>query len=349
MRVKLKDVAERAGVAANTASTILNRRSNSWASKETEKRVFEAAEQLGYKPNRVARALSTGKYNTIGLIIPDLQNPFFTALAEGLELGLREKGYDLIIETTHSSVRSEQKALENIYDRQIDGLVCALIDNEAHAKTLQENFQSGRPIVALKEAIGGQSLPVHTVETDLALGLKEAINYLLAHGHEQFIFLQAKTEKQSTGLRHMVFESHLKACGIPDSGIDFACCDHTLTRSRATFAQLIKEKKINEGSRLAAIASNDLSAIGIIRACMEAGVRVPGNVSVVGIDNTKIGEYLPISLSSIAQPMEHIISNVVNLLLHSIPGDAPKADNGSRTPQQIILPSWFIPRESTAS
>ena len=84
-KVRLKDVAERAGVAVNTASTILNRRPNSWASKETEERVFNAAKELGYRPSKTARALQSGRYNSIGFLIQDLTNPFYATLADALE------------------------------------------------------------------------------------------------------------------------------------------------------------------------------------------------------------------------------------------------------------------------
>jgi LacI family transcriptional regulator len=103
-KVRLKDVAERAGVAVNTASTILNRRPNSWASKETEARVFQAAKELGYRPSKTARALQSGRYHSIGLLIQDLTNPFFSTVADEIEAVVEERGFDLIVENCRSSL-----------------------------------------------------------------------------------------------------------------------------------------------------------------------------------------------------------------------------------------------------
>jgi LacI family transcriptional regulator len=115
-RIRLKDVAERAGVAVNTASTILNRRPNSWASKETEARVFQAARELGYRPSKTARALRSGRYHTIGLLIQDLTNPFFSTLADELEAAVEERGYDLLVENCRSSLVREKHLLADLED-----------------------------------------------------------------------------------------------------------------------------------------------------------------------------------------------------------------------------------------
>ena len=98
-KIRLKDVAAAAGVAVNTASTILNRRPNSWASKETEERVFKAASELGYRPNRAALGLRIGRFNAVGLLVADINNPFYTAFAHFLTLEAERQGYDVVIET----------------------------------------------------------------------------------------------------------------------------------------------------------------------------------------------------------------------------------------------------------
>src|SRR3954447_17711274 len=117
VKVRLKDVAESAGVAVNTASTILNRRANSWASKETEARVFKAAEDLGYRPNRAALALRRGRFDAIALLIPDLHNPFYTAFADLLEMEAEKAGSDLIVESWRTNLERERHCLTDIVDR----------------------------------------------------------------------------------------------------------------------------------------------------------------------------------------------------------------------------------------
>src|SRR5690606_34358155 len=128
-RVRLKDVAERAGVAVNTASTILNQRPNSWASKETEARVFEAAKELGYRPSRTARALQSGRYNSICLLIPDLTNPFFATLADELEVAVEERGYSLLVENSRTSLVREKRLFAELADMEVDGAITYLSDS----------------------------------------------------------------------------------------------------------------------------------------------------------------------------------------------------------------------------
>ena len=116
-KIRLKDVAERAGVAVNTASTILNRRPNSWASKETEERVFLAAKDLGYRPNRAAVALRSGRFNTVGLLIADLENPFYTHFSRVFGNEISGRGYDLVIGNWQTDLAREKKLLEEVIQK----------------------------------------------------------------------------------------------------------------------------------------------------------------------------------------------------------------------------------------
>jgi transcriptional regulator with XRE-family HTH domain len=144
-KVRLKDVAERAGVAVNTASTILNRRPNSWASKETETRVFLAAKELGYRPSKTARALQSGRYHAIGLLIQDLANPFFAALADEIEAAVEDCGYDLIIANCRSSLVRESHLFDGLHGMEVDGAITYLSDNESFRTELAERFTEGSP------------------------------------------------------------------------------------------------------------------------------------------------------------------------------------------------------------
>lgn len=187
MKARLKDVAARAGVAVNTASTILNRRPNSWASKETSERVFAAAGELGYKPNRAAVALRSGKFNAIGLLIPDLHNPFYTSFADLIEEEADKRGYDVILESWRVNLAREAHCLHDLLDRQIDGIATFLSDQVVHHDFLSEQFQRRRPIVAIHNT-GGEPLPVDCVLTDFSGGLRAAVEALYSRGHRDTRF-----------------------------------------------------------------------------------------------------------------------------------------------------------------
>ena len=312
MRTRLKDVAQKAGVAINTASTILNRRSNSGASKETAARVFKAAEDLGYQPSRAAVALRMGKFNAIGLIVPDLQNPFYANLAETLETEIARHGYDLVLESSRANVQRETDHLRSIMDRQVDGMVCILIDHERNYSTLQEYHRRGKAVVAMHErGVGG--VPVDAVTVDFHAGTTQAVQYLVGLGHRTIAFLLAVCPGQQEGDRPEVFRKLVQECGFGPGDVSFVRCDHTIASARAATSALLRRPGV--GRPTAILAHNDLAAIGVIRGALDLGLKVPGDLSVVGVDHTPIGQHLTTALTTVEQPVQRMVAAAVELLL----------------------------------
>jgi len=337
MKVRLKDVAARAGVAINTASTILNRRPNSWASKETEARVFKAAEELGYQPNRAAVALRFGRFDSLALLIPDLHNPFYTEFADLLEVEADASGYDLLIESWRTSLDREKHCLSDIMTRQVDGVAAFLSDHEVHRAFLAEQFQKSRPFVALSVA-GGEPLPVDAVLSDFTLGLRQAVEALYGLGHRHFAFLCALAEGQEDGDRPDLFREILVAKGIGESGFAFLSCGPSI-ESAYEAAVTLFQKPRNEWPT-ALIALNDLAAIGAMRAAAERNIRVPEDLSVVGVDDIPLGRFLPVTLSTVAQPMREMAQAVAQMLIERATAQE------SIPPRQTIFPTQFIQRQS---
>ena len=149
MRARLIDVAARAGVAPNTASTILNNRPDSWASKETRERVLLAAKELNYRPSKAALGVRLGRYKTIGLVVPDLHNPFYPVLADYLDQAVSAHGYDLILEHSRNDLAAEQHSFRSIIDRQVDGVALIVSDPDLHRPFLAGLAVGGPPAVAL--------------------------------------------------------------------------------------------------------------------------------------------------------------------------------------------------------
>lgn len=337
MKTRLKDVAARAGVAVNTASTILNRRPNSWASKQTEERVFQAAADLGYRPNRAARGLRSGRYHTIALLVPDLHNPFYTAFADLLEVEAEKAGYELLIESWRTDLANERRCLEEMGERQVDGLAAFLSDHEGYRAFLAEQFERRRPFVALSVA-GGEPLPVDAVLSDFTLGLREAVETLFALGHRRFAFLCALAEGQEDGSRTELFARLLAEKGIPQDGFAFLRCGHSIEAAHAAAAGLFQRPSAQRPTAL--IALNDLSAIAAMRAAIEAGLRIPDDLSIVGVDDVPLGRYLPVTLSTVGQPIESMARKTAALLLARID------DAASAPREQAVFPTRFIRRES---
>lgn len=338
-RIRLKDVAERAGVAVNTASTILNRRPNSWASKDTEARVFQAAKELGYRPSKTARALRSGRYHSIGLLIQDLTNPFFSTLADELESAVEERGYDLLVENCRSSLVREKHLLADLADLEVDGSVLWLSDNEVFRGELAEMAQGGHPVVALGNGIPDKPIPVDAVLSDFTQGLNDAVDALYGLGHRRFAFLSALAEGQADGSRPRLFQEMLAARGIPAADIDILRTGHTVESACETFAGFLGQRR--EKRPTALLAMNDLAAIGAMRAAIEAGMQIPADLSVVGVDDVPLCSYLPITLSSIRQRYKAITKSAAELLISRIEGSAPAE------PRQEVFATIYTPRQST--
>jgi LacI family transcriptional regulator len=317
MRARLKDVAAKAGVAPNTASTILNRRPNSWASKETEKRVFDAAKDLGYRPSRAALGLRMGSFKTIGLVIPDLHNPFYTAFADRLERTLRDNNFDLIVEHSRNDLDYEIHCLESILERQIDAVTYFVSDFDKHIKFLQLAEKAGKSVVAMTGPSTREApFPFDSVEIDFSVGLIDAVDHLLAMGHKKFAFLCALAKGQDAGDRPEVFNQLLKKRGVPEEENVFIPCSHKIADAYEVFKRFLIESGDNRPTAL--IAMNDLSAIGAIRAAEEAGLRVPEDLSVIGVDHIPLGNYLHRKLTTIDQPIEEMANAASMMLLNRL-------------------------------
>jgi len=339
-RIRLKDVAELAGVAINTASTILNRRPNSWASKETEARVFQAARELGYRPSKTARALRSGRYHSIGLLVQDLTNPFFATLADELEAAVEERGYGLLIENCRSSPVREKQLLAELDDLEVDGTVLWLSDNGIFRPELAAMAASFHPVVALGNGIPAQPIPVDAVLSDFTQGLGDAVDSLCRLGHRRFAFLSALAEGQSDGDRPRLFLEMLGARGIPSADIDILRTGHSVACACDTFADFLRQRP--ERRPTALLAMNDLAAIGAMRAAIDQGLSIPGDLSVVGVDDVPLCSYLPITLSSIRQRFRMIGRAAAELLISRI--EAPQGLD--LPPRQQVFPTLYTARES---
>ncbi|MEI6714305.1 MAG: LacI family DNA-binding transcriptional regulator [Verrucomicrobiota bacterium] len=339
MRVRLKDVAAKANVAVNTASTILNRRPNSWASKETAERVFQAAEELGYRPNRAALGLRIGRFNAIGLLIADLKNPFYTTFAHYLTLAAEKCGYDVVIESWRSDLAREKVCLEEILNRQLDGVVAFLSDPQTHSSFLERQFSAGMPFVTFGSVAGGAPI-VDCVISDFESGLRDAVEGLITAGHRRFAFVSALAQGQTDGHRTQLFAELMLQRASSGVVYEIIRCGPAIED-----VYEVALKHLKETSRpTAVIAINDLAAMAVMRAAGDAGIRVPDDVSVVGVDNIPLGTFLPISLSSISQPIGKMAQTAWDLIHARI--ESGKEVSAAK---QIVYPTEFLKRESSGN
>jgi DNA-binding LacI/PurR family transcriptional regulator len=329
-----------AGVAINTASVILNNRPNCWAAEDTRKRVLAAAEQLAYRPNRMALAVKRGRFDTIGLIVPDLNNPFFMSLADQIEQAAEAHGCDLLVEHSRVDLQREVQCLESILDRQVDGIIACLMDPPMQSDVLKKQIKFGVPIVVAGPQ-GQKPLPVDLVSVDITSSLRRALLYLKRLGHTRVAFIRALAENQGDNLRQQLFFQVAREpeLGFAELDLSAESSDHSLAGARAAFQRLMT--KTRDKRPTAVVGLNDLCALGAMRGAQEFGLRIPQDLSIIGVDNIAFCEYTSPSLTTIAQPIREIAQETVRMLLQRINGQ------GAPEPQVKQLTSKLIRRESS--
>lgn len=336
MRVTLQDVAKRAGVARNTASAILNNRSDSWASAATRERVAKAARELGYQPNQAAAGLRTGQFFMVGVLVPDLLNPFYAALVEALAASFETHGYSLLIEDSRGSLERERDRLERLARQNIDGVVSFLMDSSGTLPFFAEQAKRKRTVVYMGDF--NPRLPGHHVGHDFFEGIGQAVAHLTDLGHRRIGFVQPLGEGQKAGHQD-VFAEICRAQGLSDPWGVVIPCGHQIGAAFSAVASFLQET--NEALPSALIALNDLTAVGAMRAALDHGLKVPGDLSVVGMDNTYLAEYLPIRLTTVEQPYAEMARQTVGLFVDAV------ENHGVEVRHSLRVPSRLVVREST--
>lgn len=334
--VTIRDVAREAGVAASTVSNILNKRVDCWASEETKKRVIEAAERLNYRRSYAARLLRLGRSQSVGVIVPDLVNPCYITLVKALEIEFEKWGYVIIIEDTDSSVEGERKALEKMKSLQVDGIVAALISPESHQEFIESEVRSRRPLINFGTMYSNVSCD--TIESDLLGGLKEAISHLQQLNHKEIGFVAGYVAEQANDVRVRLFSSSVRDAGMRFVPEFVRTCGPGLETAYGVAKELLSSR---QGRPSAIVALNDVIAISVIRAALDLGIRVPSDLSVVGFDDMLFSNFLPIRLSTVAQPYETMSQKAVEFFLERIGTD------DWTPPRYLRIETKLIAREST--
>jgi LacI family transcriptional regulator len=332
--VKLRDVATLAGVHPATASRALNPETRLLVSEETANRVLAAAAELGYRPNTVARSLRTRRSHTVGVLIPDLNNPLFPPIVRGLEDRLDADGYVALIGNTDGDDARERKVFEQMRARHVDGYVLAT----AHLRNplLAEEVRAGTPVVLVNRIAEDYSLPAVTVDNER--GVEMAISHLLSLGHRKIACI-AGPQDVSTGLaRYRAFQAAMAAAGleVPPSRVAFARA-FSIEEGRRCTAEILAA-----GDGFTAVAAgNDMLAVGCYTALDQAGLGCPGEVSVVGFNDMPFIDMLRPPLTTVAFSHYQVGTEAAQLLLDRLNGDAGAV-------KVLYLAPELIVRSSTA-
>lgn len=331
----IRDVAKRAGVSAATVSRVLNK--PELVDSTTKERVRQAMTELDFQPNALARGLSVQRTETLGLVIPGINDLFFTELYRGIEKVSREHGMKLLlVDSQHSKARAIE-GFGFLKQHQVGGIIFT-------SKLVDEDFDPlleriGIPVaLALTEGKGKTSLPAFKVDDVRAVF--DVVSYLVARGHQRIGYISGDVNDDLTGkLRHEGYVAGLSHCGIPYRPEFVAAGDYRFDSGYAAMRQLLERQNAN---RLTAVCTaSDEMAIGAMRCLHDYGLKVPDDVSLVGFDDLSIARMVTPGLTTVAQPFAEIGAEVVRCLLSMI--DEKQTQQLSGT---YFLPHRLVERET---
>lgn len=332
--VTIRDVARRADVHPGTVSRALNEQTRALVNQETAERVLRAADELGYRPNPIARGLKTNRSFTVGVLIPDLTNPLFPPIVRGVEDRLGPAGYTPLLVNTDSDPAREHSHIEAMRARQVDGLIAATA--RLDVEELADLAAGGMPLVLVNRSLEDGSVPAVTV--DDAKGSALAVEHVVSLGHVRIGHV-AGPQFVSTGhRRYEGFKAAMDAAGLPVAPeyVSFADAYTEAEGARACAEVLAAEPRVT-----AIVAANDRLAIGCYDALSSAGLSCPEDVSIIGFNDMPLIDRLRPPLTSIRVPQREIGYEAAEVLLRELSGE-PGPN------REVVLDPSLVVRGSTA-
>jgi len=330
--ITLKDVAKAAKVSISTASKAINNKTV--VAERTRKKVLNVAKKLGYRASFIPRSLRSKNSKAIGLILPNIVNPFFCTLANAVEDIALKEGYVVILGSTKDEIKRESLYFDIFAERWIDGIILAggTSEDEKYIQYIQEQ---GIPIVFIDREI--EEHFTNSIGIDNEIAMYEATKYLIDLGHKCISFI-------SGPLSVKVFTKRLKGYkkALENSGLEFEEnlveeSDETASGGRIATRNLLKRNK----GITAILASNDMMAIGSLKEISEADLRVPEDISLMGFDNIPLTSVVTPSLTTVSQPSYEMGQEAMKLLLEIIQGK-------KTAKSKIILGTEIVIRKSTS-
>jgi LacI family transcriptional regulator len=331
MPTTIRDVARASGVHVSTVSRTFS--APHLVNPATRGRVLATAERLAYRPNRAARALTTGRTGNIGLIVADIANPYFPPMIKAAASRAREHEYHVFVADTEEDPAAEHEFVVAMA-KQVDGI---LLGSPRMANDAIERLSREVPLVVVNRVVAG----VPAVVMDVARGAREAMEYLIGLGHRDLLYVGGpRGSWTNREIRRSVLAT---------------------ARAHGARVQVVGPNPPNRSGGVAAtrhvagatgvLAYNDLMAIGLIAGLQERGIAVPAEVSVIGIDDTSLSTLVRPALTTVATPTAAAGRAAVDILLHlgRTAADRPTSGRpaGSRAGAQVTLGTTLNLREST--
>lgn len=323
-------VAKRAGVSTATVSRVINGYPR--VSQRTVARVRKAVEETNYVPNPSARSLRVGRTRLFGLIVSDVNNPFFPELISAFEALAGAHGIGVIFTHTNYELERLDSCIRRMIEQKVDAI--AIMTSEMDERSLRGAVKLGVPIVLMNQRQLADQYP--NVLVEYATGYREALEHLLFLGHRDFGFIAGPPQLSSAQGRKAAFNTALRAHGVQVRPQCVVTGDMRVEGGRAAMLDLLKRSP----RPTAVLAANDLMAVGALQAAHERGVRVPDDISLIGFDDLPVASMVYPPLSTIRHPRRELAARAFALLQHAL-------QEGKALPEVILHPHLVL-RESTA-
>lgn len=331
-RVTMSDVARQAGVSLMTVSRVINNKGD--VSSETRQRILEIIASLGYRPSAIARSLATKETCTIGLVIPDITNPFFADITRGVEHLAYSKGYHVFLCNSEEDPQREQAVIQSLEEKRVDGLIlCSSRLEEEKLRNVLTNLPAvvliNRRLYKTDEGI------FNSVILDDEQGGRLATHHLIQSGHQCIGFLAGPQASYSGVERRKGYLAALQEAGISQEGGWIRNCQPSVEGGYESTREMLATYP----DLTALFCYNDLVAVGALQACEELNRRIPENLAIVGHDDIPLAALVFPALTTCRVPRYELGARAVNALLE-------RFQNPQGGCQQIVLEPELVIRES---
>lgn len=333
MSITIKEIARLAEVSTATVSMILNKKDQN-ISPATREKILAIAEEHNYIPNSAARSLVTRKTNTLGLILPDITNPFFPEIARGAEDKASEARCSIILCNTDDNLRQEEKYIKILTERMVDGIIFA------HAADIEETLsglsKSKLPVVLIDRDYRNENIKGRVV-VDNESGSYSGVNHLIQRGYKKILYIGGQLITQTAKDR---LAGYKKA--LIENGLKFNESYVKTGFYRSEWGYQAIDLFLREGIDFDAVfCGNDMIAFGAMKKLKEKGIRIPEDVGVIGFDDIYVSSMMEPSLTTVKQPNYEMGYRAVELLLNVLENKTEDLNT------KIVLNTELIVRNST--
>lgn len=307
---------------------------------ETMKQVSNIIKKYNFRPNSLARSLLDKQSKTIGFVLPDINSPFFSTLVLKSETQALKLGYTSFLCNSNGDADIESAYLQNLVDKQVDGIIFlgGRINNTEKTPLYNKQVEEMQqvmdrvPLVLINGQMSG--LDAHIVRTDEEYGVDKLIELLVNHGHSQIGFLGGHETVSSAILKRRAFSEALEKHGLPVNHDWIIAGDFTIESGELVAARLLDQRE----KPTAVICVNDFVAIGAIRMFNKFGLKVPEDISVTGFDDIYLAEHFPPGITTVSQNYNLLGKTAVNVLVDLI--------EGKKVEEETVIPTSLVIRNT---